>query len=57
MTMVQNIFENDEQNKLFRDYHTKSNHRGITEALAHLKKSYYFQNMKNKITHVINNLL
>lgn len=54
MTLVKDIFEVDHQEQIINDYHKKSNHRGISETLEHLKRSCYFPNMKNTITSIIN---
>lgn len=53
--MVEDVFEKDEQERIIREYHNKSNHRGITETLTHLKRQYYFPEIKNTITKIINN--
>lgn len=55
MELLDEIAESDEQDTLIRNYHTKNNHRGINETLAHLKRECYFPYMKSKITQVINN--
>lgn len=55
MEILKEISENDAQDALITEYHLKSNHRGINEALGHLKREYYFPFMKNKITQIINN--
>lgn len=44
----------NEQNKRIQDYHCVSKHRGIDETVIHLKRIYYFDNMKSKITSFIN---
>jgi len=49
------VKEDDEQDRIIRDYHLKNNHRGINESLSHLKRTYYFPFMKNKIQKTINN--
>lgn len=54
MKLINDVTSSDEQDKLISDYHDKSNHRGITETLEHLKRDYYFPNLKSKITHIIN---
>lgn len=48
---ITNDFEQDE---VIKNYHNDNNHRGINETLEHLKRSYFFPNMKNKITLFIN---
>jgi len=54
MTLVKDITELDLQEKIIREYHKKSNHRGISETLEHIKREYYFPLMKNIITKIIN---
>lgn len=44
-----------EQKEVVKDYHLKSNHRGIEETLAHLKRRVFFLHMKQMITQIINN--
>lgn len=53
--MVEDIIELDEREKIIKTYHEKSVHRGITETLVHLRRKYYFPEMKNLITKIINN--
>lgn len=55
MAMLQDITEIDTQEKIIREYHEKSNHRGITETFEHLRRNYYSPDLKNNITRVINN--
>lgn len=43
-----------EQDKLIMDYHKENNHRGINECFEHLKRQYYFPNLKLKIQTYIN---
>lgn len=49
------ITDSDEQETLIKNYHEKSNHRGIEESYFHLKRKYYFPFMKKKIIQTINN--
>lgn len=55
MYQLQDIFETDKQEQIIREYHNKSNHRGINETIEHLKRTYYFPDMKNLISRVNNN--
>lgn len=52
---TKDIKDNDEQDDIIRKYHRNSNHRGIDETYLHLKKEYFFPNMKYKISQIINN--
>lgn len=45
--LVKDIIDTDIQEKLIRDYHSSSNHRGISESLLHLKRDYYFPKERN----------
>ena len=54
MSLLKDVTEEDGQETLIRDYHSKSNHRGINESLEHLKREYFFPNMKEKISRIIN---
>ena len=47
--------DSDVQDNLILSYHVKNNHKGINETLVQLKRTYFFPNMKNKITQTINN--
>lgn len=51
---LKDITERDEQEKIVRDYHQNSNHRGMTECLLHLKRDIYFPTLKHVISKVIN---
>ena len=51
---LEDVTEKDTQEKIIRDYHKYSNHRGIIETFNHLKRKYYFPNMKHTITSTIN---
>lgn len=42
------------QDQIIHDNHEENNHRGINEMYEHIKKSYYFPNMKNKILLYVN---
>ena len=53
--LIEDITEKDKQEEIIRNYHNKSNHRGINETNEHLKREYYFPNMKELITKIINN--
>lgn len=53
-SFLRDISDIDDQEKLIRDYHLNSNHRGITETLDHLKRHSYFPAKKNRISRVIN---
>lgn len=55
MEILEDVIENDEQDKIVTDYHNKNNHRGINETAMHLKRKYYFPYMVSKITKIINN--
>lgn len=55
--LLDDILNEDDQDKTIREYHEKNNHRGINETLAHLKRIYYFPFMKNKICKVLNNCI
>lgn len=52
--LLEDIEKIEDQSKLISDYHTLSNHRGIDETYNHLKRTYYFDNMKQKIQTFIN---
>lgn len=52
--ILKDITENDEQDRIIKEYHEANNHRGINETLLHLKRQFYFPFMKNKITVTIN---
>lgn len=54
-TLVQDETNQDKQETIIREYHNQSNHRGICESLQHIKRQYYFPNMKDLITKIINN--
>lgn len=53
--LLNDVKDNDEQDKIIRDYHIANNHRGIQETFLHLKRDFYFPFMKNKIIATINN--
>lgn len=55
MSIVPDVIDPDTQEEIIRNYHEKSNHRGITETFHHLKRAHYFPDMKNKITRIVNN--
>lgn len=48
------LISESEQDEEIKKYHEYSNHRGITETLLHLKRTFYFPNMKSKIQKFIN---
>lgn len=50
----EDITEELEQDEIIKSYHQENNHRGIIETYEHLKRTYYFPNMKNKINLYIN---
>lgn len=52
--ILQDVINKIEQTNLIRDYHTTSNHRGITETLNHLRRSHYFPAMRKAISDIIN---
>lgn len=53
MRDIENI---PDQTKIVQEYHSgTTNHRGITETLEHLKRKYYWPNMKKTIQKFINN--
>ena len=52
--ILKDIRKPDEQEHVIRDYHNRSNHRGINETLLHLKREYYFPHMKEKIEKTLN---
>lgn len=55
MKLVNTVTEKDEQIMLIKNHHEgKTNHRGINETLEHLRKNYYWINMKSDITEFIN---
>lgn len=49
------LLEAKDQEFQIENYHISSNHRGIDETVAHLKRQFYFPNMKTKISHTIKN--
>lgn len=53
--LLKDIECKDEQDNIISEYHIKNNHRGINETLAHLSRTYFFENIKSKITRTINN--
>lgn len=53
--LLKDVIERDDQEKLVREYHENWHHRGITESLDHLKRNFYFPNMKHIISTVISN--
>jgi len=53
--LLPDITEKNEQEQVIKEYHEKSNHRGIDETLAHLKRRVFFLHMKQAITQTINN--
>lgn len=54
-TKLVDLVDIDQEDKLIQEYHRKSNHRGINESFEHLKREYYFPNIKTAITRIINN--
>lgn len=52
--IVKDIVDELEQDSIIKNYHTQSNHRGITESYEHLKRTIFFPNLKVKITLNIN---
>lgn len=54
-TLLKDITNPTDQEKIVNDYHNNSNHRGIDETLMHLKRTVYFPYMKNKIAQIIKN--
>ena len=53
--LLEDIQDTDEQDKIINDYHTKNNHRGILEIINHLTRTIYFDNLKTKVTKIVNN--
>lgn len=54
-TYLEDINDTDGQEKKIIEQHENSNHRGIHEVNAQLKRKYYFPNMKQIIIKTINN--
>lgn len=53
---LKDIIDADEQYRLAKSYHEgKSNHRGITETEKQIKRNYYWPNISNTVTEIINN--
>lgn len=49
------IKDNEEQILLIKNHHEgKTNHRGITETIEHIKKNYYWIGLKETVTNFIN---
>lgn len=44
----------DDQDKVINEYHRNSNHRGIQETYLHLRRKYYFPHMNIKINKILN---
>lgn len=53
--LLPDVTEKNEPEQVIKEYHEKSNHRGIDETLAHLKRRVFFLHMKQAITQTINN--
>lgn len=51
--LAKDVVKTDTQSKIIKDYHN-SNHNGINETYEHLKRDFYWPNMKNKISLFIN---
>lgn len=51
---VKDLTDEHEQDDVIKEYHINSNHRGINESYEHLKRSYFFPNLKAKIQININ---
>lgn len=49
------LLETQDQEFQINSYHTNNNHRGTDETVAHMKRQFYFPNMKSKIAQTINN--
>lgn len=49
------LLEAKDQECQIENYHISNNHRGIDETVAHLKRQFYFPDMKTKISHTIKN--
>lgn len=53
--IVTTITDREEQIVQIKSHHEgKRNHRGINETLEHLKRKYYWKNMKTAVTNYIN---
>lgn len=54
--LLKDIEDEEEQLEIIRSYHNgPNNHRGITETDSHLKRKYYWPNMRKQISKVLNN--
>jgi transposase InsO family protein len=49
VSIKQDITDELQQDKIIKEYHEQNNHRGINESFEHLKRTYFFPNLKNKI--------
>ena len=53
--LLNTVKDNEEQIMLIKNHHEgKTNHRGITETLEHLKRNYYWVGQKESVTNFIN---
>ena len=53
---IVDVEEISDQTEIIQKYHSgTTNHRGISETLEHLKRHYYWPNMKQSIQKIINN--
>lgn len=52
--MVETVTDLTEQDEIVRNYHTgKTNHRGVTETLHRLQRTYYWTNMEQTVRRII----
>lgn len=52
--LLKDVLSDDEQDEIIKKYHD-FRHTGINETFTHLRREYYFPNLKSKITYYINN--
>lgn len=53
--LVNTLFDKDEKILVIRNHHeSKTNHRGIVETTNHIQRNYYWQKMRDDISHYIN---
>lgn len=53
--VLTDLLETQDQEFQINSYHTNKNNRGTDETVAHIKRQFYFPNMKSKIAQTINN--
>lgn len=49
-SFAEDVKEESEQDEIIKTNHIPNNHREINEMYEHIKRGYYFPNLKNKIS-------